>query len=141
MKRYLGDYFIVRQRRKKSNSLQIQTFVVTYTCQDKKKHSNCLKKALASVLLNTWVCGVSVFDRDISALFKKEHGLEEVESCFTESVSYFGQRTQKEVLLADSNKESAFDKTTTASCIFYTKTFGFPDFIDAIDSKRKQHNK
>lgn len=35
------------------------------------------------------------------------------------------RQTQKEVLLADSNKEFAFDKTTTATCIFYTKTVCF----------------
>lgn len=41
------------------------------------------------------------------------------------------------MLLADSNKEFAFDKTTTASCIFYTKTFWFPDFIYAVQPPAK----
>jgi len=47
-------------------------------------------------------------------------------------VCYFGQRTQEEVLHTDSNKEYAFDKTTSASCIFYTKTGWFPDFLDVM---------
>lgn len=47
-------------------------------------------------------------------------------------VCYFCQRTQKEVLHTDSNKEYAFDKTTSAPCIFYSKTAWFPDFLDVM---------
>jgi len=60
-------------------------------------------------------------------------------------VCYFGQRTQEEVLHTDSNKEYAFDKTTSASCIFYTKTGWFPEFFRCdVPSNgsytSKQHN-
>lgn len=41
-------------------------------------------------------------------------------------------KEQEEVLHTDSNKEYAFDKTTSASCVFYTKTSWFPDFLDVM---------
>lgn len=42
-------------------------------------------------------------------------------------------KEQEEVLHTDSNKEYAFDKTTSASCVFYTKTGWFlADFLDVM---------